>query len=76
LDFALRLLFGVTLRCERQRDETIVKLIATIDEFVRANVPEPWICPCGEVLKNPGDPAVMAVHRPHYFAAKAARRGR
>jgi len=70
LGFCLALLFGVTLRCERQRDETIAKLIATIDEFVRANI---RAVRCSRI---PAVRPVMAVHRPHYFAAKAARRGR
>jgi hypothetical protein len=30
----------------------------------------PFVCPCREVLDNPGDPAVMAVRQPHYLAAK------
>jgi len=77
-------------RCGRRRDEAIATIIATIDEYTRANGPgnpwvslcgefarlpdDPFVCPCGETLTNPGDPAVMAVHQPHYMAAKAARR--
>ena len=61
-------------RCERQREEAIAWTIAKIDKYARANVPkDPWVCPCGEVLENPTDPAVMAVHQPHYLAAKQPR---
>jgi hypothetical protein len=35
-----------------------------------ANVPaNSWVCPCGEVLENPGDLAV-AVHQPHYLTGR------
>jgi hypothetical protein len=30
---------------------------------------DPFVCRCGEVLNNPGDPAVMAIHQPHFTAA-------
>jgi hypothetical protein len=64
-------------RCERQRDEAIAGMIATIDEFACATGPEPkWRCPCGEVLDNPGDPAVMAVHQPHYLSARKTAQSR
>jgi hypothetical protein len=65
--------YGYTARCERQREESIAWMIRTIDEYARANVPEdPFVCPgCGEVLDDPCNPAVMAVHQPHYLAAKA-----
>jgi hypothetical protein len=58
-------------RCERQREGAIAGIIATSEEYAHANVPaDPFVCPCGEVLDNPTDPAVMAVHHPHYMAAK------
>jgi hypothetical protein len=66
---------GYVAKCERRREESIAWFVRTIDEYANANVPEdPWVCPCGEVLDNPCDPDVMAVHQPHYLAAKAARR--
>jgi hypothetical protein len=49
------------------------RVIATIDEY-NANVPEdPWVCPCGEVLDKPGDPAVIEVPQPDYLVAKAVK---
>jgi hypothetical protein len=60
----------------RQREGTIAHIIATSEEYARANVPpDPFMCPCGAVLDDPCDPAVMAIHQPHYAAAKAARQG-
>ena len=64
-------------RCERQREGTIAHINATSEEYARANVPaDPFVCPCGAVLNDPLDPAVMAIRQPHYAAAKAARQGR
>jgi hypothetical protein len=46
----------------------------SIDDYVRTTVPSvPFDCLCGEVLDNPCDQVVMAVHQPHYLAAKAAK---
>jgi hypothetical protein len=58
-------------KCQLRQDEAIANIIATIDDYARANVPaDPFVCPCGEVLDNPGDAAAIAVHQPHYLAAK------
>ena len=31
-------------RCERQREEAIANMTATIDAYAHANVPEEWVC--------------------------------
>ena len=67
---------GFAVRCARQHNEAIARIIATSEEYARANVPaDPFVCPCGEVLDEPCNPAVMAIHQPHHAAAKAARQG-
>jgi hypothetical protein len=65
---------GYAARCAFQREGTIAEIIATSEEYARANVPaDPFVCSCGPVLNDPLDPAVMAIHQLHYAAAKAAR---
>jgi hypothetical protein len=61
---------------DRKRGVANIKRIS--DEYARANVPaDSFVCPCGAVLNDPLDPAVMAIHQPHYLAAKqAGREGR
>src|SRR5262249_35016144 len=64
-------------KCEQDRKRGVANIIRIGEECARANVPaDPYRCPCGEVLNDPLDPAVMAIHQPHYAAAKAARQGR
>ena len=50
---------------------TSAKLWANLDYCARANGPgKPFVCPCGAVLHDPGDAAVMAEHAPHVQAAR------
>ena len=51
---------------------TSAKLWAYLDYCARANGPgKPFVCPCGAVLHDPGDAAVMAEHAPHVQAGAA-----
>jgi len=62
-------------KAAQDRKRGVANIIRIGDECAHANVPsDPFVCPCGEVLDDPTDPAVMAVHQPHYLAAKAARK--
>jgi hypothetical protein len=67
---------GYVAFCERRREGAIAHIIATSEEYARASEPaDPSVCPgCGEVLDDPCSPAVMAIHQPHYLAAKQAGR--
>src|ERR1700747_2513946 len=50
---------------------TSARLGANLDYGARANGPgKPFVCPCGAVLHDPGDAAVMAEHAPHVQAAR------
>ena len=63
-------------KAAQDRKRGVANIMRISDEYARANVPaDPFVCPCGAVLNDPLDPAVMAIHLPHYAAAKAARQG-
>jgi hypothetical protein len=63
-------------KAAQDRKRGVANITRIADECARETVPsDPFVCPCGAVLNDPLDPAVMAVHQPHYAAAKAASRG-
>jgi hypothetical protein len=60
-------------RWERQRDESIANMVATIDAYARVNQPGVFRCVCGETTSDPLDPAWMRIHQPHVQAASLER---
>jgi hypothetical protein len=64
-------------RFDWEPPKAVLRDVRTIDWILwlrsSAQAADPFVCPCGTVVNDPLDPAVMAIHQPHYAAAKAAR---